>query len=148
MRSLIQRVSWASVCVEGQIVGAIEAGLLVFLGLEREDTEADANKHTDKLLKLRIFADDAGKMNRSVSDIGGGLLIVSQFTLAGDCRKGNRPGFDSAMAPTEAKALYTYYVNRLRETAGHLRVETGIFAAHMAVSLHNDGPVTFLLENL
>jgi D-tyrosyl-tRNA(Tyr) deacylase len=148
MKSLVQRVREASVTVEGRLVGEIGQGLLVLLGVEKGDTLADLEKHTDKLLKLRIFADEAGKMNRSICDVGGGILVVSQFTLAGDCRKGNRPGFDRAMPPDEARAMVDAYVARLRTEAPQLAVATGEFGAYMDVRLLNDGPVTFLLENL
>jgi D-tyrosyl-tRNA(Tyr) deacylase len=146
MKSVLQRVSQASVTVDGVTVGQIGPGILVLFGVEKNDTEDKLDYHLGKLLRLRIFPDDAGKMNRSVQDIGGGLLIVSQFTLAGDCRKGNRPGFDNAMPPAEAERMYNLFVQRLRDESG-LVVQTGVFGAMMQVSLVNDGPVTFLLEN-
>ena len=146
MKIVLQRVSQASVTVEGQIVGQIGPGLLVLFGVEKADTESQLDYFVGKLLKLRLFNDEHGKMNRSVQDIGGGLLIVSQFTLAGDCRKGNRPGFDNAKAPDEAKRLYTLFIEKLR-AASHLKVEMGLFGSHMDVALINDGPVTFILEN-
>lgn len=146
MKSVLQRVSKASVTVDGQIIGQINQGILVLFGVEKSDDEAKMDYHIAKLLKLRIFADENGKMNRSIQDIGGELLIVSQFTLAGDCRKGNRPGFDNAMPPAEAEHMYQQFVERLRQESG-LKVETGSFGAMMQVSLVNDGPVTFLLEN-
>lgn len=132
--------------MDGQVIGRIGAGVLVLFGVEKGDDEAKLDYHVGKLLKLRLFADEAGKMNRSVQDIGGGLLLVSQFTLAGDCRKGTRPSFDGAMPPAEAELLYNRYVARLRAESG-LTVETGAFGAMMQVALVNDGPVTFLLEN-
>ena len=146
MKSVLQRVSQASVTVDGQVIGQINRGILVLFGVEKSDDEAKLDYHVGKLLKLRIFPDDNDKMNRSIQDIGGELLIVSQFTLAGDCRKGTRPGFDNAMPPAEAEHMYTKFVERLRQESG-LKVETGSFGAMMQVSLVNDGPVTFLLEN-
>ncbi len=144
MRGLIQRVSSASVVVGGETVGAIERGILLLLGVERDDDQAALEKLLHKLLNYRIFADADGKMNLSVSDIAGGILVVSQFTLAADTRKGLRPGFSTAAAPERAEALYNRFVSDLRQQ--HPRVATGIFAADMQVSLVNDGPVTFLLE--
>ena len=145
MKSVLQRVSQASVTVDGQVIGQINRGILVLFGVEKSDEEAKLDYHVGKLLKLRIFPDNNDKMNRSIQDIGGELLIVSQFTLAGDCRKGTRPGFDNAMPPAEAEHMYTKFVERLRQESG-LKVETGSFGAMMQVSLINDGPVTFLLE--
>lgn len=144
MRGLIQRVSSANVVVDGEEVGAIDRGLLLLLGVEKGDSEVNAEKLLNKLLAYRVFADDQGKMNCSVSDIGGGVLVVSQFTLAADTRKGLRPGFSTAAPPQEAERLYHYFVDGLRSR--HQTVATGIFAANMQVSLINDGPVTFLLE--
>jgi len=146
MKTVIQRVSQASVTVDGQMIGQIGQGMLVLFGVEKDDDDAKLDYHLGKLLKLRIFADENGKMNRSIQDIQGELLIVSQFTLAGDCRKGNRPGFDNAKAPAEAERMYNMLVEKLRQTSG-LKVETGSFGAMMQVALINDGPVTFLLEN-
>lgn len=146
MKSVLQRVSQASVTVEGQIIGQIGRGVLVLFGVEKTDDDSKLDYHIGKLLKLRIFPDENEKMNRSIQDIGGELLIVSQFTLAGDCRKGNRPGFDNAKPPAEAERMYQLFVKRLRQESG-LKVETGSFGAMMQVSLINDGPVTFLLEN-
>ena len=140
MISVLQRVREARVDVDGQTVGAIGAGLLVLVCAERGDTEAEADKLLAKLLKLRIFSDDAGKMNKSVQDTGGGLLLVSQFTLAADTTGGNRPGFSQAAAPDEGRRLYDYVVERARAT--HPVVQTGQFAADMQVHLVNDGPVT------
>ncbi|MBV8246928.1 MAG: D-tyrosyl-tRNA(Tyr) deacylase [Comamonas sp.] len=140
MMSVIQRVKQARVEVEGRITGQIEQGLLVLVCAERGDTDAEADKLLAKLLKLRIFSDEAGKMNRSLQDVGGGLLIVSQFTLAADTRGGNRPSFTGAAAPDEGRRLYDYFVERAR--AAHPLVQTGEFAADMQVHLLNDGPVT------
>lgn len=145
MKAVIQRVTRASVEVDGQVVGRIGIGLLVLLGVAKGDEECDLSYLVEKLQTLRIFGDDQGKMNRSLVDAGGALLVVSQFTLLGDTTKGRRPGFDLAAPPDEARALYEQAVNRLR-TAG-LKVETGIFGAHMQVELLNDGPVTFILDS-
>jgi D-aminoacyl-tRNA deacylase len=145
MKAVIQRVTRASVEVNGEVVGRIDAGLLVLLGVEKEDNDADAEYIADKLTELRIFSDARGKMNRSIVDIGGKLLIVSQFTLLGDTTKGRRPGFDRAAPPEHALALYERVVAIWRNRGMH--VETGRFGAHMRVSLENDGPVTFLLES-
>lgn len=144
MKGLIQRVSSAQVDVNGETVGAIDAGVLLLLGVEREDTPAIADKLLHKVLNYRIFADSDGKMNLSVKDIGGGLLIVSQFTLTADTQKGLRPSFSGAGTPVLAQELYDYVVRQARSV--HPDVATGIFAADMKVSLVNDGPVTFLLE--
>ena len=144
MISVLQRVREARVDVDGQTVGAIGAGLLVLLCAERGDTEREADKLLAKLLKLRIFNDDAGKMNRSVQDMGGGLLLVSQFTLAADTTGGNRPSFTQAAAPDEGRRLYDYFV--LQARASHPVVQTGRFAADMQVHLVNDGPVTIPLR--
>lgn len=144
MKGLIQRVSHASVCVDGEVVGAINAGVLLLLGVERDDDEQKIDKLLHKLLNYRIFSDDDGKMNLSVSDVEGGVLVVSQFTLAADTRKGLRPGFSTAAAPALAEDLYQKFVAKLK--AQHGKVETGIFAADMKVELLNDGPVTFMLE--
>lgn len=146
MKTILQRVSQASVTVDGQVIGQIGPGILVLFGVEKNDEDAKLDYHLGKLLRLRIFADENDKMNRSIQDIGGELLIVSQFTLAGDCKKGNRPGFDNAKAPTEAERMYNLFVEKLRQESG-LKVETGAFGAMMQVALINDGPVTFLLEN-
>lgn len=145
MKSLLQRVQKASVTVDEKIVGQIGPGILVLLGCEKGDTEEDIAFHIKKLLELRIFPDEAGKMNRSVTDIQGELLIVSQFTLAGNCRKGTRPSFDTAMPPAEAQRFYTLYLKRLQESTT-LNIQTGEFGAMMMVSLINDGPVTFMIE--
>jgi D-tyrosyl-tRNA(Tyr) deacylase len=146
MRAVVQRVSRASVTVEGHCVGAIEAGLLVLLGAGHGDTSADLAYVVDKLVNLRIFPDDAGKMNRSVLDIAGGVLLVSQFTLYGDARRGRRPAFTDALEPVAAKALYEQGLHALRQ-AGVPHVASGVFAADMKVDLLNDGPVTILLDS-
>jgi D-aminoacyl-tRNA deacylase len=138
--ALVQRVSEARVAVDGKTIGEIGAGLLVFVCAERGDSEAQADKLLAKILKLRIFSDDAGKMNRSVQDTGGGLLVVSQFTLAADTSGGNRPSFTNAAPPDEGRRLYDYFVRQAR--ASHAAVATGEFAADMKVQLVNDGPVT------
>lgn len=145
MKAVLQRVTRASVTVDGQVVGAIEKGWLVLLGVAKGDTEADAEKLANKVLTLRAFEDDQGKMNLDVAQAGGGILIVSQFTLLGDCRKGRRPGFDAAADPAEADRLYQHFVSHIR--ASNLPTATGIFRAHMKVELVNDGPVTFLLDS-
>lgn len=140
MIALLQRVSEASVRVDGAVIGQINAGLLVLLCAEKGDTEAVADKMLAKILKLRIFSDEAGKMNRSVQDVGGGLLVVSQFTLAADVAGGNRPSFTQAAAPEDGRRLYEHFVAQAR--AAHPVVQTGQFAADMKVSLVNDGPIT------
>jgi D-tyrosyl-tRNA(Tyr) deacylase len=145
MRAVIQRVLQAKVEEQGQSVGQIEKGLLVYLGVGRGDTVQDAEFMAEKLVNLRIFADEAGKMNRSVQDVGGGILLVSNFTLHGDCRKGRRPGFDTAAEPHLAEELYEK-VGTLMAGAG-VPVEKGVFGAYMHVSSINDGPVTFLLDS-
>jgi D-tyrosyl-tRNA(Tyr) deacylase len=140
MIAVLQRVSEASVRVDGAVIGQIDAGLLVLLCAEKGDTEAVADKMLAKMLKLRIFSDEAGKMNRSVQDVGGGLLVVSQFTLAADVAGGNRPSFTQAAAPEDGLRLYEHFVAQAR--AAHPMVQTGQFAADMKVSLVNDGPIT------
>ena len=145
MRSVIQRVSRASVTVDDRVVGAIGAGLVVFVGVAAGDGAADIDYTASKIRELRIFGDDQGRMNRSVVDAGGAVLVVSQFTLLADVRRGRRPGFDAAAAPERAKAAYEDLVVRLRDAG--LRVETGVFQAHMLVDLVNDGPVTILLDS-
>jgi len=146
MRAVIQRVTRASVEVDGKTVGQIRTGLVVLLGVAKGDTEADAAYLVDKIPALRIFSDESGKMNRSLAELGGGLLAVSQFTLLGDTRKGRRPGFDQAAAPEVARALFEHFVAALRSTSD-VTVETGVFGAHMKVDLVNDGPVTFVLDS-
>jgi D-tyrosyl-tRNA(Tyr) deacylase len=146
MRAVVQRVTRAKVTVGDRVTGSIDQGLLVLLGAGAGDTDADLTYIVDKTVNLRIFADDAGKMNRSVLDVGGGVLVVSQFTLYGDARQGRRPAFTSALEPVAAKALYETSLVRLA-AAGVTRVEAGEFAADMAVELVNDGPVTILLES-
>ena len=145
MKGLIQRVRHARVEVDGETVGAIDQGLLVLVGVEREDDRAKADKLLGKLLAYRVFADDEGRMNRSLSDIGGGLLLVSQFTLAADARSGLRPSFSSAAPPALGEELYEYLLAQAR--LRHPQVACGRFGATMQVHLQNDGPVTFLLEN-
>lgn len=146
MRAVVQRVTRAKVTVGDRLTGAIERGLLVLLGAAAGDVDADLQYTVDKIVNLRIFADDAGKMNRSVLDIGGGVLVVSQFTLLGDARQGRRPAFTGALEPTAARALYDQSLERLR-AAGVGRVEAGEFAADMQVELVNDGPVTIMLDS-
>jgi D-tyrosyl-tRNA(Tyr) deacylase len=145
MRALIQRVTRAAVRVEGNVEGRIGPGMLVLLGVAAGDSEKDADYLADKLIHLRIFSDDAGKMNRSALDAKAEFLIVSQFTLYGDCRRGRRPGFDAAAPPERARELYLYFTRRIRESG--LETQTGVFQAHMEVELVNDGPVTFLMES-
>lgn len=145
MKALIQRVKHARVEVGHNVVGEISQGLLVFLGVEKTDTREQAGKILHKLLNYRVFADADGKMNLSVSDIAGGLLIVSQFTLTAETHKGMRPGFSPAAAPEQAAELYEYLLQEARQK--HQNVACGQFAADMQVSLQNDGPVTFLLES-
>ena len=141
----MQRVKEARVEVEGSTVGQIGPGLLVLLGVTASDDEKIAAHLAGKIVNLRIFPDDAGRMNRSVQDIGGSVLVVSQFTLYGDCRKGRRPSFDDAAPPDQARQLYEFFVSLLRNT--QLQVQTGIFQAEMQVHLINDGPVTFVLDS-
>lgn len=145
MKAVIQRVSRARVVVEGHENGAIERGLLVLLGVGRADAREDADYLVDKIVNLRIFEDDAGKMNRSLIDVGGGLLVISQFTLYGNTRKGRRPSFIEAAPPEEADALYRYFLERARAMA--IPVGEGVFGAEMAVELVNQGPVTILLDS-
>lgn len=144
MKALLQRVSEAAVRVDGNVVGEIDQGLLVLVGMEPDDGQATLNRMLERLLSYRVFSDDQGRMNNSLTDIGGGLLLVPQFTLAADTRKGNRPGFSTAAQPAQADTLFGDLV-ALAETR-HNPVATGRFGADMAVSLTNDGPVTFLLE--
>jgi D-aminoacyl-tRNA deacylase len=144
VKAVIQRVTSASVSVEGSIVGQIGVGIMILLGVEKGDTEAAADWLAEKITTLRMFSDDDGKMNLSVKDIGGSLLVVSQFTLAGNCAKGKRPSFDTAAPADEGKRLYDYFVASAVRSG--VPVETGIFQADMQVSIMNDGPVTFILE--
>ena len=145
MRAVVQRVSSASAVVDGETVGAIGCGLMVLLGVMTDDDAADADLIAGKLAGLRIFEDDDGKMNRSVADVGGGVLVVSQFTLAGDARKGRRPSFVAAARPERAEPLYEALVETLRGQG--IEVATGRFRTHMNVQLVNDGPVTILLDS-
>ena len=145
MRAVVQRVTKGRVRVEGETVGEIGPGFVVLLGIGREDTRADAQYLAEKIVNLRVFEDEEGKMNLSLLDVGGEILAISQFTLYGDCRKGRRPSFTAAAPPEEARALYEGFV---QEVAGYgLRVATGQFQAHMLVEIHNDGPVTLLLDS-
>ncbi len=145
MRAVLQRVSEASVEVDAAVTGTIGRGLLVLLGVSHQDTRSSADYLLDKIINLRIFPDDAGKMNRSLLDVGGGLLVVSQFTLYGDTSRGRRPSFDSAAPPEQARELYEYFVSRARLSG--LLVQTGVFQATMSVRLTNEGPVTILCES-
>lgn len=145
MRIVCQRVSQAKVEVDDQVVGKIDRGLLVYLGVGKGDTVNDALFIADKLVNLRIFADDAGKMNRSVIDIGGKILLISNFTLHGDCRKGRRPGFDAAADPSLAEQLYEKVAELI--AAHGVPVEKGLFGQYMQVTSQNDGPVTFILDS-
>jgi D-tyrosyl-tRNA(Tyr) deacylase len=145
MRAVVQRVTRASVTIDGEIVGEIENGLVVLLGIARDDTREDADYLVAKIIALRIFDDPEGKMNRSLKDIDGGLLVVSQFTLYGDVRRGLRPSWSDAAAPEIAEPLYDYFVESSRKLLG--RVETGSFRKMMLVELVNDGPVTILLDS-
>lgn len=144
MRAVIQRVSGASVCVEGQEVGACGRGLLILLGISPTDTQAEAQRLWDKIYKLRIFEDATGKMNLSLADVDGEALVVSQFTLYGDCRRGNRPSFTAAAPPSVAIPLYEHFCSLAENSLRH--VGRGVFGADMQVSLTNDGPVTICLD--
>lgn len=145
MRSVVQRVKRASVIVNGETVGEISAGLLVLLAVGQDDQEEDVTWMVDKLVGLRIFEDEVGKLNRSVQDVGGDILMVSQFTLYGDCRSGKRPSFTTAAPPERAKALFERIIEATRSRG--LKVETGVFQADMDVELINNGPVTLLLDS-
>jgi D-tyrosyl-tRNA(Tyr) deacylase len=145
MRAVVQRVSRAKVTVDGNITGEIGHGLLVLLGVSGSDREGDADYLAEKIVGLRIFEDEHGKMNRSVAEVSGGVLVVSQFTLYGDVRKGRRPSFDDAARPEKARELYEYFVGRVR--AAGLQCETGRFQEMMEVELVNDGPVTILVDS-
>lgn len=144
MRALLQRVSQASVTVDDRVAGAIGRGFVVLLGVTHDDSEAEARWLADKIADLRLFEDDAGKMNLSLFDVGGSVLVVSQFTLYGDARKGRRPSFTQAAPPEQAEPLVEYLAGRLR--ARGLHVESGVFGAMMLVEIHNDGPVTMMIE--
>ncbi len=144
MRALIQRVSRAGVTVDGKTVGRIGRGFVVLLGVTHADGRAEAEWIASKIAGLRVFEDEGGKMNLSLADVGGQLLVVSQFTLYGDARKGRRPSFTDAAAPEHAEPLVDFFINRLREAG--FTVATGVFGAHMDVEIHNDGPVTMLIE--
>jgi len=145
VKALLQRVSCASVTVSGELVGEIGGGLLVLLGLDQGDDEPAADRMLDRILAYRVFADGDGRMNLSVADVNGGVLLVSQFTLSADTGRGLRPGFSRALAPAQAEVLYAYMLQGLRRR--HALVAAGVFGADMQVSLTNDGPVTFLLES-
>lgn len=146
MKAVVQRVSHASVKVDGEVKGQIEKGFLVLLGVGRGDTEADADRIVKKLVNLRIFSDENDKINLSLSDVGGSLLVISQFTLYADCRKGNRPNFIQAGAPDMAERLYEYFIGECKK---HIPiVEKGVFGADMKVELLNDGPFTVILEDM
>ena len=144
MKFVIQRVTEASVTIDERVVGSIKKGYLVLIGVGKEDTAAQADKLIKKMIGLRIFADQEGKTNLSLKDVGGSVLVISQFTLYADCRKGNRPNFLQAAAPAMAEELYEYFVETCRSYIPH--VETGSFGAHMQVELLNDGPFTIILE--
>jgi len=144
MRAVVQRVSRAKVTIDGEVSGAIERGLLVYLGVGKGDGDGERDWMIDKITGLRIFSNDEGKFDKSVLDVSGKLLVVSQFTLFGDVKKGRRPSFDAAMPPAEAEKLYDAFVARARDVIG---VETGRFGAHMMVESMNDGPVTILLDS-
>jgi len=145
MRAVVQRVSRAQVVIDGEIAGQIGLGVLILLGVGHDDTEADANYLAEKIAGLRVFEDERGKMSRSVQDVGGSVLAVSQFTLYGDVRRGKRPSFDSAAPPERARHLYEFFVEQIRSTG--LRCETGRFQEKMKVELVNEGPVTILLDS-
>lgn len=144
MRALLQRVTSASVTVNGRITGQIERGFVILLGVTHSDTNAEADWLANKLSGLRLFEDEAGKMNLSLADVGGEFLVISQFTLYGDARKGRRPSFTNAARPEQAEPLVDYFCDKLRQNG--FPVATGVFGAHMKVEIHNDGPVTLMLE--
>lgn len=145
MRALVQRVSKGSVTIDGKMVGAIEQGLVILLGIRKGDTENEARYLAEKCVHLRIFEDDEQKFNRSLLEVNGGALVVSQFTLYGDTRKGRRPGFEAAARPEIAAPLYKFFVQEMRRFP--IRVAEGVFGAMMLVEIHNDGPVTLMLES-
>ena len=144
MKALIQRVKNASVTIDGKLYSQIDTGILVFLGVQKGDTKENADKLSQKLVNLRIFEDENEKMNLSLKDVGGQMLVVSQFTLCGDCKKGTRPSFDNAELPQKANELYEYFVSEINKQG--IDVKTGSFGAMMDVALVNDGPVTFMVE--
>jgi len=144
MRAILQRVSEASVTIGGEVAGKIDEGLLVLIGMGKEDTDEDIKKLVDKIIKLRLFSDQNDKINLSVRDVDGSLLIVSQFTLYWNCKKGTRPNFDGAMPPDEAKMMYDKFVDYAKSTG--IPVQTGVFGADMKVAIINDGPVTVALD--
>ena len=144
MRALVQRVKKGSVSIDGKVHGAIDQGLVILLGITHEDTEKDADFVADKCVDLRIFEDENGKMNKSLEDINGSILLISQFTLYAATRKGRRPSFDAAARPEVAEPLYEYFIQKLRSRG--IKVETGVFGAYMQVEIHNDGPVTMMVE--
>jgi len=144
VRALLQRVSQASVTVDGRVVGQIGRGFCILLGVTHSDTNKEADWLANKIAGIRLFEDEAGKLNLGLSDIGGELLIVSQFTLYGDARKGRRPSFIAAARPEQSEPLYDYFVNQMRDAG--FRVQTGIFGANMQVEIQNDGPITLMLE--
>ena len=145
MRAIVQRVKRGVVSVDGEITGSVDTGLVVLIGATHQDAEAEAHKLAHKTAHLRIFEDEAGKMNLSALDVGAGILVVSQFTLYADCRRGRRPSFTDAAPPEAAEPLIEHFVDQLREV-GVARVETGVFRAYMLVEIHNDGPVTIILD--
>ncbi len=145
MKAVLQRCANARVVVDSKVVGSIDLGLLILLCVEQGDKEADCDYIARKSIELRIFADDDGKMNRSLTDVGGAVLLISQFTLAAEWKKGRRPGFSRAASPSEGERLYEYFASQLEKLS--VRVERGIFGAHMEVSLCNDGPVTLILDH-
>jgi D-tyrosyl-tRNA(Tyr) deacylase len=144
MRAVIQRVKWARVTVDGELCGEIPQGMVIFLGIGKDDQEEDADYLAAKLAHLRVFSDDEGKMNLSLKDIGGHALIISQFTLYGDCRKGRRPSFTEAAEPGRAEGLYRYFIARMEKEG--IKTASGRFQAMMEVTLLNDGPVTLILD--
>ncbi len=145
MRAVVQRVKTGAVSVDGEITGSVDTGLVVLIGTTHQDSEAEAQQLAHKIAHLRIFEDEAGKMNLSALDVGAGILVVSQFTLYADCRRGRRPSFTEAAPPGVAEPLIEHFIDQLRE-AGVVRVETGVFRAYMLVEIHNDGPVTIILD--
>lgn len=145
MRAVVQRVTFSKVTVDNEIVGEIKKGLNVLLGISKEDVQKDIEYLADKIINLRIFEDENGKMNVSLKDVNGELLVISQFTLYGDCRKGKRPSFDKAAKPNDAEIIYNQFIEECKKHG--VKVETGKFQAMMSVEIHNDGPVTILLDS-